>query len=235
MVHSTLADKAILAHRLQNSLHNTSAQLELEKASSLAKDNRLKSLEEIIMELGHDPNDPKGIQALIKKKEEDIAAFRRKLRLPITIHPQTTKVAQHNEEEDVVNLLMRMNERLLQTEKSLEVALQQKQGELASQPPEIAPVSTTAPPTAIAALPPTDSETTTSTSTSATTTTAVATAAPDTSLSMEAMMKEIKALELQMEELKEAKDKLAKIEVSYDKSKITVAEKLEKLRPWIKE
>ena len=114
----------MLAHRLQNSLHNTSAQLELEKASSLAKDNRIKSLEEIIIELGHDPKDPKGIQALIKKKEEDIVALRRQLKLPITIHPQTTKVVQQREEEDVVNLLMRMNERLVETEKALEIDLQ---------------------------------------------------------------------------------------------------------------
>jgi len=42
MVYSTLADKAILAHRLQNSIHNTFAQLELEKASSQAKDNKIK-------------------------------------------------------------------------------------------------------------------------------------------------------------------------------------------------
>ena len=34
MIYSTLADKTLLAHQLQNSLHNTSAQLELEKASS---------------------------------------------------------------------------------------------------------------------------------------------------------------------------------------------------------
>jgi len=34
---------------------------------------------------------------------------------------------------------------------------------------------------------------------------------------MEKMMGEIKALELQMAELKEAKEKLAKLEVSYDK------------------
>jgi len=98
MVYSTLADKAILAHRLQNSLYNTSAQLELEKGSSLAKDKRSKSLEEIILELGHDPKDPKGTQALIKMKEEDIAALRRQLKLLITIHPQTTEVAQQKEE-----------------------------------------------------------------------------------------------------------------------------------------
>lgn len=87
MVYSTLADKTLLAHRLQNSLHNTVAQLELEKASSQAKDNKINSLEEIIIELGHDPNDPKGVQALMKKKDEDIAALRKQIKLPPTLHP----------------------------------------------------------------------------------------------------------------------------------------------------
>ena len=77
MVYSTLADKAILAHKLQNSLENISTQLNLEKVSSLAKDNRIKSLEDIIIELGHDPKDAKGIKALMRKKEEDIAAHRK--------------------------------------------------------------------------------------------------------------------------------------------------------------
>jgi len=90
MVYSTLVNKSILAHRLQNSLHNTSAQLELEKASSQANDNIIKSLEEIIIDLGHDPNDPKGMQALMKKKEEDITTLKKQLKLPPTIHPQTT-------------------------------------------------------------------------------------------------------------------------------------------------
>lgn len=69
MVYSTFTDRAMLAHKLQNSLNNTSAQLDLEKESSLAKDNRIKSLEEVIIELGHDPKDAKGIKALMKKKE----------------------------------------------------------------------------------------------------------------------------------------------------------------------
>jgi len=94
MVYSTLANKALLAHKLQNSLNNTSTQLELEKASSLAKDNRIKSLEEIIIDLGHDPNDPKGIQALIRKKEEEIATLRNQLRLSITMHPKTTEIVE---------------------------------------------------------------------------------------------------------------------------------------------
>ena len=47
---------------------------------------------------------------------------------------------------------------------------------------------------------------------------------------MEEMMKEIKDLEIQMAELKETKEKLAKIEVSCDKSKMTVAEKTREVK-----
>ena len=115
MVYSTLAGKALLSHKLQNSLNNTSAQLDLEKASSLAKDNRIKSLEEIIIELRHDPKDAKGIKALMKKKEEDIVALRKQLKLPITMHPQSSEIVKQKEEEDMMDLLMRMNERLSET------------------------------------------------------------------------------------------------------------------------
>jgi len=138
MVYSTLANKALLAHKLQNSLNNTSAQLEFEKASSLAKDNRIKYLEDIIIELGHDPKDPKSIQALIKKKEDDIAALRKHLKLPITMHPMTTDIVEKKSQEDEMDLLIKMNERLAETEKALEEALQGKQGELASQPSQTA-------------------------------------------------------------------------------------------------
>ena len=57
MIYSTLTGKAMMAHRLQNSLENTTAQLHLEKASSQAKDNTIKTLEEISIGLGHDPKD----------------------------------------------------------------------------------------------------------------------------------------------------------------------------------
>lgn len=77
MIYSTLTGKAVMTHRLQNSLDNTTAQLHLEKASFEAKDNRIKSLEEIIIALGHDPKDVKAIEALIKKKDEDIPALRK--------------------------------------------------------------------------------------------------------------------------------------------------------------
>jgi len=231
MIYSTLADKTLLAHRLQKSLHNTSAQLELEKASSMANDNRIKSLEEIIIELEHDPKDPKGIQALIKKKEEDIAALRRQLRLPATLHPQTTEVAQQKEEEDVVTLLMKMHKRLIETENALEASLQGRQGELASQPVQTTHILTAAPPTATTKVPPIDPTSIAGTSSSApVSATTTAAAEQEASLSMEEMMKQIKALEVQMAELKEAKETLAKIEVRYDKSKMDVAKKTREVK-----
>jgi len=181
------------------------------------------------MELGHDPKDAKGIKALIKKKEEDIAALRKKLRLPLTIHPQTTKLVQEKEGEDMMDLLMRMNQRIIQMEQELEKALQAKQGESTSQPPETAPTVATTLPTVTAAIPPIIPASTAGTSTMDASA-AATTTAPESSMSMEEMMKAVKEIEVQMSELKEAKEKLAKLEVSYDKSKITVAEKTREIK-----
>lgn len=71
------------AHRLQESLDNVTVQYKLEKASSQAKDNRIKSLEDLIIKMGHDPTNIKAAEKLIKKKNEDIAALKKQLSLPI--------------------------------------------------------------------------------------------------------------------------------------------------------
>lgn len=76
MIYSTLRGKAMTAHKLQSSLDKITAQYKLEKASSQAKDNRIKSLEDLVIELGHDPDDIKAVEKLIKKKNEDIDALK---------------------------------------------------------------------------------------------------------------------------------------------------------------
>ena len=58
------------SHRLQGSLDNVTAQYKLDKTSSQAKDNRIKSLEGLVIDLGHDPSDIKATEKLIKKKNE---------------------------------------------------------------------------------------------------------------------------------------------------------------------
>jgi len=113
MVYATLVDRATLVHELKESLKNTNNQLDLERMSSTAKDNIIKTLEEIIINLGHDPKDPKGVRALMKKKDDDIAALKKRLRLPPTEHPQTAELVQEKEAEDTFDLLMQMNQRVI--------------------------------------------------------------------------------------------------------------------------
>lgn len=107
----------------------------MERASSQAKDNRIKTLEEIIIGLGHDPKDAKAIEALIKKKDEDIAALRKQLKLRPSRHSQTDEVIKKKYEEELMDLLLKINERLNDTEQALEKELKDKQGESTSQPP----------------------------------------------------------------------------------------------------
>ena len=98
MVYSTLINKAMIVHETQDSLGNISAQLQIEKNSSQAKENRIKTLEEIIIGLGYNPKDSKSIEALIKKKDDDIAALRKQLKLLTSRHPQTEEVMKRNSE-----------------------------------------------------------------------------------------------------------------------------------------
>ena len=182
-----------------------------------------KSLEEIIIELGHDPKDVKGIKALMKKKEDDIAALRKQLKLPITMHPQTTEVVQEKVEEDMMDLLMKMNQRLNETEQELEKALQEKQGVLTSQPSQTAPTVTTSLPTATTTVPSTVQAT-------ATSSLAKTVVGSSTTMTTKELIKVMEDLKLQVSELKETKEKLAKLEISYDKSKMTVVEKAREVK-----
>ena len=96
---------------------------------------------------------------------------------------------------------------------------------LTSQPSQIAPIVTTAPPTFTIEVPPTGPAST-ALGTSATTTAA----GSSTAVTTEELIKAMDDLKLQVSELKEAKEKLAKLEISYDKSKKTVAEKTREVK-----
>jgi len=127
MVYASLADMTLVNYRLENSLNNTAAQLKLERASSQAKDNRIKALEEIIIELGHDPKDIKVVQALLKLRDADMAALRKMIKIPATLHPQTEEVAQLRHDQDASVMLVSLYKQLIQTQEKLgesEAALQ---------------------------------------------------------------------------------------------------------------
>ena len=119
MVYASLADKTLDNYRLENSLNNTAAQLELERASSQAKDNRIRSLEDIIIEIGHDPKDIKGIQEILKLRDADMAALKKNIKMPATIHPQTDEVAQQRHDKEATDLLVSLYKQLIQAQEKL--------------------------------------------------------------------------------------------------------------------
>ena len=227
MVYASLADQALDNYRLQNSLNNTASQLELEKASSQAKDNRIRSLEEIIIEIGHDPKDIKGIQEILKLRDADMAALRRKIKLPATIHPQTDEVAQQRLEKDATDLIISLYRQLTQTQEelakseaaqtALQATMKQREEGQSSQPPpqvinlEEAATSTVPPPQQTEATAPTTS--------------APSATEQAQSLNMQKMQDEIRNLEAQMTELNDTRQKLAQLTERHDKSKREVGEK----------
>jgi len=110
MVYSTLTSKAITTHQLQISLHNTTTHLQMQKASSQAKDIRIKTLEYLVIELGHDPKDVKAAEKLIKKKNDDITALKKQLKIPPLHHPQTAEIIEKQKEEELMDLFLKLNE-----------------------------------------------------------------------------------------------------------------------------
>lgn len=68
MVYLALTSKANTTHQLENSLTNTTTQLQLKRPSSQAKETRIKSLEDLVIKLGHDPKDVKAVEKPIRKR-----------------------------------------------------------------------------------------------------------------------------------------------------------------------
>ena len=49
----------------------------MEKIYSFAKENRVKSLEELVLKIGYDPSNVKEAEELVKKKNVGIASLRK--------------------------------------------------------------------------------------------------------------------------------------------------------------
>lgn len=131
-------------------MNNNIAQLQLERAFSQAKDNRIKSLEDLIIGLSHNPKDVKAAEALIKKKNEDIAALRKKLKFSPLMHPHIAEVIEKKNEEELMDLVLKLNEQLNEIEQELEKTLQSRKSESTSQPQNVVPMVSTAVPSILA-------------------------------------------------------------------------------------
>jgi hypothetical protein len=139
MVFYTLVHASTSASRLQVSLNNVQTQLKLEKISSFAKDNRIKTLEELVLKIGYDPSNVKEVEEMIKKKNADIASLRKQLKLPPTEDSQVKEIAKkEGEKDEMLRLLMEQNAQLKEMEVEMEKLLKEKEQ---LKPMEVIPLS----------------------------------------------------------------------------------------------
>jgi hypothetical protein len=128
MISHTLAHVATSAAKLRTSLSNAQTQLKLEKMSSFAKDNRIKTLEELVLKIGYDPANVQAAEEMIKKKNADIAALRKQLKLPPTEDPQTKEIAEREGERDeMLKLVMEQSTQLKEMEAEMEKLLKERE------------------------------------------------------------------------------------------------------------
>jgi hypothetical protein len=128
MISHTLARVATSAAKYRTTLRNAQTQLKLEKMSSFAKDNKIKTLEELVLKIGYDPTNVKAAEEMIKKKNADIAALRKQLKLPPTEDPQMKEIAEREGENDeMLRLLMDQSAQLREMEAEMEKLLKEKE------------------------------------------------------------------------------------------------------------
>jgi hypothetical protein len=108
MIFHTLAHASASAAKYQVSLNNAQTQLKMEKISSFAKDNRIKTLEELVLKIGYDPTNIKAAEEMVKKKNTDIASLRKQLNLSRTEDSQAKEIAEkEGEKDEMLKLLMK--------------------------------------------------------------------------------------------------------------------------------
>jgi hypothetical protein len=59
MIFSTLENTSLIAAKLHVSFNNVQSQLKMETIYSLAKDKKIKSVEELVLKIGYDPSNVK--------------------------------------------------------------------------------------------------------------------------------------------------------------------------------
>jgi hypothetical protein len=107
MVFHTLVHASASTTKFQVSLNNAQTQLKLEKISSFTKDNRIKTLEELVLKISYDPSNVKVAEEMIKKKNADIASLRKKLKILPKEDSQAKEIAEKEGEKDkMLKLLM---------------------------------------------------------------------------------------------------------------------------------
>ena len=115
------------ATKMQNTIFNMQDQMKLDKASLHSKDLRIKSLEDLVLQIGVDPSDVQAAQTLIKKKNDDIATLRKQLKLPQSEHPQTKEILQEQiEKDEMMKLVLKLTAQVKDMENQMDLLMKEK-------------------------------------------------------------------------------------------------------------
>jgi hypothetical protein len=92
------------------------------------KENRIKTLEELVLKIGYDPTNVKAAEEMIKKKNADIASLRKQLNISPTEDSQAKEIAEkEGENDEMLKLLMEHNAQLIEMEAKMERLLKEKE------------------------------------------------------------------------------------------------------------
>lgn len=128
IISSTLTNTSMNLFQMQVALSNAQSQLKMEKISSLSKDTRIKSLEDLVIKVGYDPLDTKVAEEIIKKKELDVIDLKKKLKLPIAHDPLTKEIEEtESVKADMMKLIVEQSIQIKQMETEMEKMVQEKE------------------------------------------------------------------------------------------------------------
>ena len=95
---------------MQVTLANIQSQLKLEKVSSLAKDTKIQCLENLVLRMGYDPSNINIAEELVRKKNFELSALRKQLKLLASKDPMTKEIEEtETQKSDMMKLIMEQN------------------------------------------------------------------------------------------------------------------------------
>lgn len=128
IISSTLTNTTMSLSKLQVSFANIQCQLKMKKVSSLATDNRIKSLEDFVVNIGYDPKDVNVAEEIIKKNNLDIVALRKKLKMTATDDPLTMDIEENEAQKaNMMKMVIEQNIQITQMEAEMEKMINEKE------------------------------------------------------------------------------------------------------------
>ena len=107
---------------------NIQSQLKLEKVSSLAKDTKIQSLENLVLRMGYDPSNINVVEELIKKKNTEVASLKKLLKLLASEDPMAKEIEEtETQNSDMMKLIIEQNLQIKQMEEQMEKFVKEKE------------------------------------------------------------------------------------------------------------